>query len=255
MIKIQNLHKNFGELQVLKGIDLEVAKGEVVVIIGPSGSGKSTLLRCINYLEAPEFGTIELGNNKLENNELGNIMMDFENPKKTLIKKLRSSTAMVFQSYNLFKNKTALENISESLIVTKDFNKKDAEVTATSLLETVGLLDKRDSYPSTLSGGQQQRIGIARAMAVNPMVMLFDEPTSALDPELVGEVLNVIRSLANKHTTMIIVTHEMAFAKEVADRVIFMDAGNIIEEGTPQDIFTNPSHERTRRFLNQIIKK
>ena len=250
MIKIQNLHKAFGEIQVLKGIDLEVAKGEVVVIIGPSGSGKSTLLRCINYLEAPELGIIQLGNNDLDH-----IMMNFENPKKNLINKLRASTAMVFQSYNLFKNKTALENISESLIVTKNLNKKDAEGTATLLLETVGLLDKRDAYPSTLSGGQQQRIGIARAMAVNPMVMLFDEPTSALDPELVGEVLNVIRSLANKHTTMIIVTHEMSFANEVADRVIFMDDGNIVEEGTPQDIFTNPRHERTRKFLNQIIKK
>jgi len=250
MIKIQNLHKSFGDLQVLKGIDMEVNKGEVLVIIGPSGSGKSTLLRCINYLEAPEKGTIEI-----VNDELGNIKMDFETAENPIIKKLRASTAMVFQSYNLFKNKTALENITESLIVTKDIKKKDAEDTAISLLKVIGLLDKRDTYPSKLSGGQQQRIGIARAMAVNPMAILFDEPTSALDPELVGEVLNVIRSLAKKHTTMIIVTHEMAFAKEVADRVIFMDDGNIIEQGTPADIFTNPKHDRTRKFLTQIIKK
>ena len=250
MIKIEKLYKNFGELQVLKGIDLEVRKGEVVVVIGPSGSGKSTLLRCINYLEAPETGTIEI-----VNDELGNIKMDFEKVEKPLIQKLRASTAMVFQSYNLFKNKTALENITESLIVTKNIKKKDAENTATELLKQVGLLDKRDAYPSTLSGGQQQRVGIARAMAVNPMVILFDEPTSALDPELVGEVLNVIRALAKKHTTMMIVTHEMAFAKEVADRVIFMDDGIIVEEGAPQDIFTNPKHQRTRKFLNQVIKK
>lgn len=250
MIKIQNLHKSFGDLQVLKGIDMEVNKGEVLVIIGPSGSGKSTLLRCINYLEAPEKGTIEI-----VNDELGDIKMDFETAENPIIKKLRASTAMVFQSYNLFKNKTALENITESLIVTKNIKKKDAEDTAISLLKVIGLLDKRDTYPSKLSGGQQQRIGIARAMAVNPMAILFDEPTSALDPELVGEVLNVIRSLAKKHTTMIIVTHEMAFAKEVADRVIFMDDGNIIEQGTPKDIFTNPNQDRTRKFLNQIIKK
>jgi putative amino-acid transport system ATP-binding protein len=251
MIKIENLHKTFGELKVLKGINLEVNKGEVVVIIGPSGSGKSTLLRCINYLESPELGTIEI----VSSDEPGTIKIDFENPKKPLIKKLRASTSMVFQSYNLFKNKTALENITESLIMTKNIKKKDAEDVATELLKAVGLLDKKDTYPSKLSGGQQQRIGIARAMAVNPLAILFDEPTSALDPELVGEVLNVIRTLAKKHTTMIIVTHEMTFAKEVADRVIFMDEGNIVEQGTPLDIFTNPRHQRTRKFLNQIIKK
>ncbi|WP_411682149.1 amino acid ABC transporter ATP-binding protein [Clostridium thailandense] len=243
MISIKNLKKSFNNLEVLKGVDLSVEKGEVVVIIGPSGSGKSTFLRCINYLESPDEGSIQIGD----------ISVNASAAKKEDVKKLRRSTAMVFQSYNLFKNKTALENIIEPLIMNKKMNKKEAEEKAEELIKVVGLQDKKDNYPSTLSGGQQQRIGIARAMAVNPEVILFDEPTSALDPELVGEVLNVIRDLAKKHMTMIIVTHEMAFAREVADRVIFMDKGNVIEAGTPQDIFTNPKEERTKKFLNQII--
>lgn len=245
MISVKNLKKRFNDLEVLKGIDLSVEKGEVVVIIGPSGSGKSTFLRCINYLEGPDEGSIQIGD----------ISVNASVAKKEDIKKLRRLTAMVFQSYNLFKNKTALGNIIEPLIMNKNMSKKEAEEKAEELIKVVGLHDKKDNYPSTLSGGQQQRIGIARAMAVNPEVILFDEPTSALDPELVGEVLNVIRDLAKKHMTMIIVTHEMAFAREVADRVIFMDKGNVIEAGTPQDIFTNPKEERTKKFLNQIIGK
>lgn len=245
MINIKNLRKSFNNLDVLKGIDLSIKKGEVVVIIGPSGSGKSTFLRCINYLETPNEGLIEIGA----------VSVNASNPAKDGIKMLRKSTAMVFQNYNLFKNKTALENIMEPLVATKKMNKNEAIEKAEELLRVVGLYDKKLNYPSTLSGGQQQRIGIARAMAVNPEVILFDEPTSALDPELVGEVLNVIRDLAKKHMTMIIVTHEMAFAREVADRVIFMDKGDIIEEGSPEDIFTNPKEERTRKFLNQIIGK
>lgn len=245
MINIKNLRKNFNNLEVLKGINLTVKKGEVVVIIGPSGSGKSTFLRCINYLETPNEGIIEIGD----------ISVNASNVRKDEIRKLRSSTAMVFQSYNLFKNKTALENIMEPLVATKKVDKNKAIEEAEKLIKAVGLYDKKDNYPSTLSGGQQQRIGIARAMAVNPEVILFDEPTSALDPELVGEVLNVIRELAERHMTMVIVTHEMAFAREVADRVIFMDKGDIIEEGLPEEIFTGAKEERTQKFLNQIIGK
>ena len=245
MIDIKNLRKSFNKLDVLKGINLSVKKGEVVVIIGPSGSGKSTFLRCINYLETPDEGLIQIGD----------ISVNASSVSKDDVRKLRKSTAMVFQSYNLFKNKTALENIMEPLVVNKKLDKNEAIEKAEELLKAVGLYDKKNNYPVTLSGGQQQRIGIARAMAVNPEVILFDEPTSALDPELVGEVLNVIRELAEKHMTMIIVTHEMAFAREVADRVIFMDKGDIIEEGSPQDIFTKPKEERTKKFLNQIIGK
>lgn len=245
MLKINNLYKCFENLEVLKGIDLEVNKGEVVVIIGPSGSGKSTLLRCINYLEAPEKGIIEINKNKV----------DVEKPLKKDIQLLRRETAMVFQNYNLFNNKTALENITEALTIVKKISKTEAQEIGEKLLYQVGLNDKINSYPSTLSGGQKQRVGIARAMALNPKVILFDEPTSALDPELVGEVLNVIRELAQRHMTMLIVTHEMGFARDVADRVIFMDNGNIVEQGKPENIFTRPKHERTKKFLKQIINK
>lgn len=245
MLKINNLYKSFENLEVLKGIDLEVSKGEVVVIIGPSGSGKSTLLRCINHLEAPEKGVIEINEN----------MVDVEKPLRKDIQLLRRETAMVFQNYNLFNNKTALENITEALTIVKKVSKTKAQEIGKKLLFQVGLKDKINSYPSTLSGGQKQRVGIARAMALNPKVILFDEPTSALDPELVGEVLNVIRELAKKHMTMLIVTHEMGFARDVADRVIFMDNGNIVEQGKPEDIFTNPKHVRTKKFLKQIINK
>ncbi|WFD10694.1 amino acid ABC transporter ATP-binding protein [Tepidibacter hydrothermalis] len=242
MIKIKNLHKSFTKLEVLRGIDLEIKKGEVVAVIGPSGTGKSTLLRCINYLEVPDKGEIEIEDLKINT----------KNVTKEQIHRLRKVTSMVFQNYNLFKNKTAIQNIFEPLIVVKKMDYKKAEKIALDILEKVGLLDKKDIYPSKLSGGQQQRIGIGRAMAVSPKIMLFDEPTSALDPELVGEVLDVIRGLAKNHTTMIIVTHEMRFAKEVADRVIFMDGGNIVEQGSPDEIFNNPKNERTIEFLKQV---
>jgi putative amino-acid transport system ATP-binding protein len=245
MISVKNLHKSFGELKVLNGIDLEINKGEVVVIIGPSGSGKSTLLRCINFLELPQEGAVKIADKEVEMKKYS----------KNDIFELRRHTAMVFQSYNLFKNKTALENITEALIVTRKVKRSEAESAAKELLAMVGLSDKTNNYPSALSGGQQQRVSIARAMALNPDVILFDEPTSALDPELVGEVLGVIRKLAEKHMTMIIVTHEMSFAKEVADRVIFMDQGKVIEEGTPEGIFINAKNERTRKFLSMVTER
>ena len=245
MISVKNLYKSFGSLEVLKGIDLDVKKGEVVVVIGPSGSGKSTLLRCINFLEQPQSGIISIADKKVEVSKAG----------KKDIFELRRHTAMVFQSYNLFKNKTAIENVTESLLVTKKINRTEAGKLGRQLLEQVGLRDKEDSYPSALSGGQQQRVSIARAMALNPDVILFDEPTSALDPELVGEVLNVIRNMAERHMTMIIVTHEMSFARDVADRVVFMDEGRIVEEGAPKDIFRNPENERTKKFLSLVTSR
>ena len=245
MVEIKGLKKRFGDLEILKGIDLEVKKGEVIAIIGSSGTGKSTLLRCINYLEEPDEGQIKIDDLNI------NARYVTENG----IHNLRRNTSMVFQAYNLFKNKTVLENIMEPLTVVKKMNKKTAEKKALEILDLVGLKDKKDSYPSKLSGGQQQRVGIGRAMAVEPKVVLFDEPTSALDPELVGEVLDVIKDLAKNHTTMMIVTHEMGFAREAADRVIFMDNGMIVEEGTPNDIFDNPKNQRTIQFLSKISKK
>lgn len=245
MIKIRNLSKSFGELKVLKDINLEVKKGEVVAIIGPSGTGKSTLLRCINYLEEPEEGEIEIDGFKI----------NAKNITRKEIYELRKKTSMVFQTYNLFKNKTALENVMEPLTTVKRIDRKVAEKKALNILDAVGLLDKKDFYPSKLSGGQQQRVGIGRAMAVEPKVMLFDEPTSALDPELVGEVLDVIRSLAENHTTMLIVTHEMDFARNVADKIIFMDDGSIAELGSPEQIFNNAQNLRTAQFLKQVVRK
>ncbi|EKO1911351.1 amino acid ABC transporter ATP-binding protein [Clostridium botulinum] len=245
MIKISNLHKSFNGVEVLKGINLDIRKGEVVAVIGPSGTGKSTLLRCMNFLEKPEKGIIEIEDLKV----------DIEKATKQQIHELRLNTSMVFQSYNLFKNKTALENIMEPLIIVKKMDKDKAKERALSILKQVGLEDKKDYYPSKLSGGQQQRVGIGRAMAVDPKIMLFDEPTSALDPELVGEVLEVIKKLAEQDTTMIIVTHEMRFAKSAADKVIFMDGGNIIEQGTPEEVFNNPKNERTIKFLNRVKNK
>ena len=245
MIKIRNLSKSFGELKVLKDINLEVKKGEVVAIIGPSGTGKSTLLRCINYLEEPEEGEIEIDGFKI----------NAKNITRKEIYELRKKTSMVFQTYNLFKNKTALENVMEPLTTVKRMDRKVAEKKALNILDAVGLLDKKDFYPSKLSGGQQQRVGIGRAMAVEPKVMLFDEPTSALDPELVGEVLDVIRSLAENHTTMLIVTHEMDFARNVADKIIFMDDGRIAELGSPEQIFNNAQNLRTAQFLKQVVRE
>lgn len=242
MITVKNIRKAFKDLVVLDGIDLEVKRGEVVAIIGPSGSGKSTLLRCLNLLERPDQGLIEIGEAKL----------NAEKFTRKEAHRLRQQTAMVFQNYNLFKNKTALQNITEALIVAQHKSRDEAKRIGMEILKQVGLEHKADSYPITMSGGQQQRIGIARALAVNPHAILLDEPTSALDPELVAGVLQVIKSIAEKQTTMIIVTHEMAFAKEVADQVIFMADGHIIEQGTPEELFDHPQNERTKRFIKQV---
>ena len=237
MIEIKNLHKAFGQNQVLKGVDITVNKGDVVVVIGPSGSGKTTMLRCINFLERADEGTITVGD----------ITVDAAKAKKKEIHEIRLRTAMVFQNYNLFANKTALGNVMEGLTQAKEI--------ALDALEKVGLKDKADYYPSQLSGGQQQRVGIARAVVLNPDVILFDEPTSALDPELVGEVLKVIKDIAKEGITMIIVTHEMSFASDAANRVIFMAGGVVVEEGKPDEIFSNPKEERTKQFLERVLPK
>ncbi|MGG0175672.1 amino acid ABC transporter ATP-binding protein [Gottfriedia acidiceleris] len=245
MITLTNVTKSFGKNHVLKGIDLTVNKGEVVAILGPSGSGKTTLLRCINYLEKPNKGKITIDDFKV----------DFSQASKTEILSLRQKTAMVFQQFNLFKNKTVVENVMEGLIVAKKWSKEAAYKKSAELLEKVGLGNKLDSYPLQLSGGQQQRVGIARALALNPEVILFDEPTSALDPELVGEVLAIIRKIAKEGITMIIVTHEMAFARDVANHVVFMDGGIIVEEGNPKTIFQSPKEERTIQFLKRFSEE
>ncbi|HEO8421001.1 amino acid ABC transporter ATP-binding protein [Niallia sp. FSL W8-0635] len=243
MISIKGLSKHFGDLQVLKDINLEVEKGKVIVVIGPSGSGKTTMLRCLNILETPTAGHITIEKKQL----------DFSKKvTKKAVTDFRKLTGMVFQSYNLFPHKTAIENVMEGPITVKKQSKENARKKAADLLNKVGLGDKIDYYPFQLSGGQQQRVGIARALAMEPEVMLFDEPTSALDPELVGEVLKVIKELANEGMTMIVVTHEMKFAREVADEVIFMDGGYIVEKGTPHDIFSTPQEARTRQFLQLI---
>lgn len=245
MLKINNIYKSFGTLEVLKGIDLSVEEGEVIALIGPSGTGKSTLLRCINLIEMPEAGTIELDG----------FMIDVQTASRDDILKLRAKTSMVFQNYNLFKNKTVLQNVMLPFLIRKEMDKSQAEAEAIELLDKVGLSDKLNEFPSRLSGGQQQRVGIARAMAVKPKVMLFDEPTSSLDPELVGGILDIIKGLVVAHKqTMLIVTHEMHFAEQAADRVVFMDQGQIIESGTPQDIFRNPQNERTYIFLESMKK-
>jgi len=241
MIQVKNLRKKFKNLVVLDGIDLDVNRGEVVAIIGPSGSGKSTLLRCLNFLETPDEGIISIGKATL----------NVANYTQRDVHALRQQTAMVFQNYNLFKNKTALQNITESLILTKNMTKQQAEKVGRDLLESVGLAHKADNYPITLSGGQQQRVGIARALAVDPHAILLDEPTSALDPELVSEVLQVIKNISQQDTTMLIVTHEMDFAREVADKIIFMADGCIIEQGTPEELFDFTSNPRTKKFLRQ----
>ncbi len=240
-VKVTNLQKSFNQLEVLKGIDVEIKEGEVVCVIGPSGSGKSTFLRCLNKLEDPTNGTV--------------IIDGFDiTDKKTDINKVRENIGMVFQQFNLFQNMSVKKNIMLAPIECKKMNKQDAEVKAMELLKRVGLEDKADAYPIQLSGGQQQRVAIARALAMNPDIMLFDEPTSALDPEMVGEVLNVMKELAEQGMTMIIVTHEMGFAKEVSDRVLFMDGGYIIEDGTPSEVFENPQNDRTKLFLSQVLK-
>lgn len=243
MIKVQNLHKSYGNVEVLKGINIEIQDGEVLAIIGPSGSGKSTFLRCLNFLEVAEKGIIEIDG----------AIVNLEKRKKAQISAIRGKTGMVFQSYNLFKNKTALENVSEPLRLTKKIAKSEAQKKAYQLLADVGLKGKELNYPVALSGGQQQRVGIARALILDPYVILFDEPTSSLDPELVEEVLNVMKAVIQLDRTMIVVTHEMEFAKEVADRVVFMADGEIIEQGTPEEIFGNPQNERTKRFLKNYL--
>ncbi|WP_426349889.1 amino acid ABC transporter ATP-binding protein [Alloiococcus sp. CFN-8] len=240
MIKISNLHKAFGKLEVLKGIDEEVRKGEVLVIIGPSGSGKSTLLRCMNLLEAPSHGNILYKGEDITK-------------KGVNVNKVRENMGMVFQHFNLFPHMTVLENITLAPMKVRNKTREEAEEIAYKLLNKIGLQDKAKEYPNKLSGGQKQRIAIARALAMEPEVMLFDEPTSALDPEMVGEVLNVMKDLASEGMTMAVVTHEMGFAREVADRVIFMDEGVIVEEGTPEEIFFNPKNPRTKDFLGKVL--
>ncbi|PJI07605.1 MULTISPECIES: amino acid ABC transporter ATP-binding protein [Clostridium] len=243
MIEVKNIHKSFGKNEVLKGASIKVEKGEVVVILGPSGSGKTTLLRCINFLEKADDGELTLAD----------IKVNFKNAKKNEILRVRRKTAMVFQSYNLFQNKTAVQNVMEGLVVARKVSKSEAEETSKKLLDKVGLKGKYDFYPVQLSGGQQQRVGIARALALNPEVILFDEPTSALDPELVGEVLSVMKQVAEEGITMIVVTHEMSFAHDIANKVIFMEDGIVVEEGTPAEIFTKPKEERTKQFLKRIL--
>ena len=240
MIRVSNLHKSFGKNDVLKGIDEHIKKGEVVVVIGPSGSGKSTFLRCLNLLEEPTSGKIIFEGNDITD-------------KKVDINKIREKMGMVFQQFNLFPHKTVLENLTIAPIKVKGLSKSEAEKKAMELLERVGLTNKAKAYPSSLSGGQKQRIAIARALAMEPDVMLFDEPTSALDPEMVGEVLNVMKDLAKEGMTMVVVTHEMGFAREVGDRILFMDNGNIMEQGTPEEIFSNPKNPRTIDFLSKVL--
>jgi len=239
MITCKNVSKSFGDLEVLKGVDLHVSQGEVVVIIGPSGSGKSTFLRCMNHLESIDGGSITINGKMVEN-------------KETALNKLRQDIGMVFQQFNLFPHMTVWQNIIEAPILLKKMTKAEAKKKGIQLLKKVGLEAKADEYPNRLSGGQKQRVAIARALAMEPTIMLFDEPTSALDPELVGEVLSVMKQLAKEGMTMVVVTHEMGFAKEVADRVIFMDGGHIIEQGIPEDIFVHPKHDRTKEFLGHI---
>jgi polar amino acid transport system ATP-binding protein len=240
VITVKDLHKSFGKLEILKGINIEIAKGEVVVVIGPSGSGKSTFLRCLNLLEIPTSGEISFEGELIT-------------AKDHNINATREKMGMVFQQFNLFPHKKVIDNITLAPIQVKGVSVKEAEETADELLKSVGLQDKKEAYPSQLSGGQKQRIAIARALAMQPHVMLFDEPTSALDPEMVGEVLEVMKKLAEGGMTMVIVTHEMGFAREVGDRILFMDGGNIVEEGTPDQLFGNPTHPRTQEFLSKVL--
>ena len=241
MIKVENLHKHFGKLEVLKGIDYEINEKEVVCVIGPSGSGKSTFLRCLNLLEEVTDGAIYIEGVKI-------------NDPKTNINDIRTEVGMVFQQFNLFPHMTVIDNITMAPMQIRKLKKADAEKLALDLLDKVGLREKADSFPQQLSGGQQQRVAIARALAMKPKIMLFDEPTSALDPEMVNEVLDVMKDLAKEGMTMVVVTHEMGFAREVGDRVLFMDGGYIVEEGHPDDVFGNPQNERTKAFLGKVLK-
>ena len=240
MIAVKNLCKSFGDLQVLKGISETINDQEVVCVIGPSGSGKSTFLRCLNLLEEPSGGEVFLDGKKINDSDVD-------------IDEIREKLGMVFQGFNLFPHMTVLDNLTLAPIKVKGMEKAAAEEKACKLLETVGLADKAEKYPASLSGGQKQRVAIARALAMDPEIMLFDEPTSALDPEMVGEVLNVMKNLAENGMTMVIVTHEMGFAREVADRVLFIDEGNILEQGTPAELFGNPQHDRTKNFLSKVL--
>ncbi|MEC2159745.1 amino acid ABC transporter ATP-binding protein [Virgibacillus halodenitrificans] len=239
MLNIQNLQVSFGDKEVLKGVDLTVNKGDVVTFIGPSGTGKTTILKCINYLVEPDGGQMQLSN----------VSVDFKKINKKEILQLRRNTAMVFQQFNLFKNKTVVENVMDAQIAVQKKSKKEAYEKSIGLLEKVGLLEKENEYPSRLSGGQQQRVSIARALAVEPEVILFDEPTSSLDPELVAEVLKVIESVAKTGVTILLVTHEMSFARKVSNKIVFMEKGKIVEEGSPEQIFESSQNERTKQFL------
>lgn len=244
MLKITNVHKSFKKNKILRGVDLTVNKGDVVVILGPSGSGKTTLLRTIAFLETADKGELEFDE----------IKTSLSNAHKKTILDVRKKIGFVYQNYNLFANKTALENVMEGLVIARKVPKEEAKTIAEDALKKVGLLERKDFYPSQLSGGQQQRVGIARAIAYKPDVVLFDEPTSALDPELVGEVLSVIKALAKEGTTMIVVTHEMSFAEEAATEVVFMDGGVVVEKGTSREIFYSPKEERTKQFLKRVLR-
>ncbi|MFV0529625.1 MAG: amino acid ABC transporter ATP-binding protein [Lachnospiraceae bacterium] len=242
MVKLSGIKKSFGDLKVLNGVSLEVEKGEVVAILGPSGSGKTTFLRSINFLDVANEGRVQIDD----------LDVDYTSATKKEIMQIRKKTAMVFQNYNLFKNKTALQNVMEGLVMVKKMDKKEARKVSMEALEKVGLKERMDYYPSQMSGGQQQRASIARALVLNPEVILFDEPTSALDPELVGEVLQVMQDVASTGITMLVVTHEIGFAHDVASKVVFMDGGNIIEMGTPEEVIDHPKEERTQRFLGVL---
>ncbi|MFF7632771.1 amino acid ABC transporter ATP-binding protein [Kitasatospora sp. NPDC008050] len=250
MVKAEQVHKSYGLVEVLKGIDLEVRQGEVFVLVGPSGSGKSTFLRCINHLEKINAGRLYVDGSLVGYRQKGDKLYELRDSEVAL---QRRDIGMVFQHFNLFPHMTALENIVEAPMQVKGESKANARERARALLERVGLADKADSYPSQLSGGQQQRVAIARALAMEPKLMLFDEPTSALDPELVGEVLDVMRGLAQEGMTMIVVTHEMGFAREVGDALVFMDAGIVVESGTPREVIGNPRHDRTKAFLSKVL--